>query len=99
MPVQEGYTPLYTAAARGYNDVVKLLLAANADPNCINIVSFILLWLSNNQLAINCLYYIHVCLQDQYTPLYIASAKGFNKIVKSLIAANADVNFLSEVSC
>jgi len=43
MPVQEGYTPLYTAAARGYNDVVKLLLAANADPNCINIVSFILL--------------------------------------------------------
>jgi len=41
--VQEGSTPLYTAAECGHNDVVKLLLAANADPNCISMVSFILL--------------------------------------------------------
>ena len=38
-------------------------------------------------------------LQDQYTPLYIASAKGFNDMVKSLIAANADVNCVCKVSC
>jgi len=40
--VQEGSTPLYTAADCGHSDVVKLLLAANADPNCVSIVSFIL---------------------------------------------------------
>ena len=40
-----------------------------------------------------CLY-----LQDQYTPLYAASAKGFNDVVKSLIAANADVNYMCKVS-
>ena len=38
-------------------------------------------------------------LQDQYTPLYVASAKGFNDVVKSLIAANADVNCICKVSC
>ena len=40
-----------------------------------------------------CLY-----LQDQYTPLYAASANGFNDVVKSLIAANADVNYVCKVS-
>ena len=38
-------------------------------------------------------------LQDQCTPLYVASAKGFNEVVKSLIAANADVNCICKVSC
>ena len=42
--------------------------------------------------------YICIYLQDQYTPLYIASALGFNDVVKSLIAANADVNCVCEVS-
>ena len=36
-------------------------------------------------------------LQDHYTPLFIASAKGFNDVVESLIAANAGVNFVSKV--
>ena len=36
-------------------------------------------------------------LQEQCTPLYIASAKGFNDVVKSLIAAKANVNCVSEV--
>ena len=36
-------------------------------------------------------------LQDHYTPLFIASAKGFNDVVESLIAANADVNVVAEV--
>ena len=38
-------------------------------------------------------------LQDQCTPLYIASGRGFNEIVKSLIAANANVNCICKVSC
>ena len=37
-------------------------------------------------------------LQDQYTPLYTASAKGFNDVVKSLVVANADVNCICKVS-
>ena len=38
--LQEECTPLYYAAERGYNDVVKLLLAAKADPNCVCILSY-----------------------------------------------------------
>ena len=33
-----------------------------------------------------------MCLQNQCTPIYLASGEGFGEIVKSLIAANADVN-------
>ena len=42
--------------------------------------------------------YICVFLQNQCTPLYVASAVGFNEVVKSLIAANADVNCVCKVS-
>ena len=38
-----------------------------------------------------------VYLQDQCTPLYIASAKGFNDVVKILIAAKANVNCVCKV--
>ena len=38
-------------------------------------------------------------LQDRCTPLYIASVKGFNEVVKSLLAASADVNCVCIVSC
>ena len=40
---------------------------------------------------------IYVCLQNQSTALYIASAEGFNDVVKSLIAANADVSCVCQV--
>ena len=43
------------------------------------------------------IYIIH--LQDQYTPLYAASARGFSEVVKHLIAANADVNCICKMSC
>ena len=33
--VYEKCTPLYVAAECEQNDMVKLLLAANADPNCV----------------------------------------------------------------
>ena len=36
-------------------------------------------------------------LQDQYTPLYVASAESFTDVVKTLIAANADVNCVCKV--
>ena len=36
-------------------------------------------------------------LQNQSTALYIASAKGFDDVAKSLIAANADVDCVCEV--
>ena len=47
----------------------------------------------SKSLFISCVY-----LQDQCTPLYIASARGFNDVVKMLIAANADVNCICRVS-
>ena len=40
---------------------------------------------------------LFVFLQDHCTPLYIASVEGFNDVVKSLIAANADVNYVCKV--
>ena len=46
----------------------------------------------------HCLHYVYVFLQDHYTPLYAASAEGFNDVVKTLIAANADVNCVCIVS-
>ena len=45
------------------------------------------------------LYKIMLIIQNDYTPLYAAAAKGFNDVVKSLIAANADVNCVCKVSC
>ena len=39
-----------------------------------------------------------IYLQDQCTPLYVASAQGFNDVVKSLIVAGADVNCVCIVS-
>ena len=41
----------------------------------------------------------HLLLQDQCTPLYVASTKGFTGIVKLLLAANANVNCICKVSC
>ena len=43
--------------------------------------------------------YGYICLQNMCTPLYAAAAEGFNEIVKSLVAANADVNCKDRVSC
>ena len=37
--------------------------------------------------------------QDQCTPLYVASARGFNDVVKTLLVANANVNCICKVSC
>ena len=37
--IQEQCTPLYVALANGYSDVVKSLIAGNADVNCICKVS------------------------------------------------------------
>ena len=34
MYLQNHYTPLYAASAEGFSDVVKYLMAANADVNC-----------------------------------------------------------------
>ena len=91
MLLQDNCTPLYIAAECGYNDVVKSLLAANANPNCICIVSYCTLKVNLDHAL--------MYLQDWYTPLYVASAKGFNEVVKLLIAANADVNCICKVSC
>ena len=38
--LQDYYTPLYAASARGLNDMVKILIAANADVNCFCKVSY-----------------------------------------------------------
>ena len=38
-----------------------------------------------------------VSSQDWCTPLYVASGNGFNDVVKTLIAANADVNCVCKV--
>ena len=70
---------------------MKSLLAANANPNCICIVSYY-------TLKVN-LDHVLMYLQGWYTPLYVASAKGFNEVVKLLMAANADVNCICKVSC
>jgi len=40
---QERWTPLHQAAAQGCNDVVISLLAAKADVNCIDKVSYIVI--------------------------------------------------------
>ena len=72
-------------------DVVKLLLAENANPNCIYNVSYF-----TSKINLD---HVLMYLQDQCTPLHVASARGFNEVVKSLIAANADVNCICKVSC
>ena len=71
---------------------MKLLLAANANPNCICIVSYCS-YIEDN------LDHVLMYLQEQCTPLYVASGKGFNEMVEDLIAANADVNCICKVSC
>ena len=76
---------------------MKSLLAANADPNCVCKVSWYFYFLVASYLTLSVVH-VYVCVQDQYTPLYNASARGFNEVVKSLIAANADVNCVCKVS-
>ena len=41
---------------------------------------------------------VFVHLQRQCTPLYVASAEGFNDVAKTLIVANADTNCVCIVS-
>ena len=41
---------------------------------------------------------ISIYLQNQCTPLYIASAGGFSDVVNSLLAANANPNSVCIVS-
>ena len=38
--LQNRCTPLYTASTRGFSDVVNSLLAANANPNSVCVVSY-----------------------------------------------------------
>ena len=45
MYLQDGCTPLYVASAKGFNDVVESLIAANANVNCICKVSYCVAWL------------------------------------------------------
>ena len=81
--------------------MVKLLLAAAADPDCICIVSDCTYMINVNAEVLHYAY-MHLQSSNQCTPLYVASARGFNDVVKSLIAANADVNCtykVSHVSC
>ena len=59
--VQEKYIPLYITAKCGHNDVVKLLLAANVDTECICIVSDHAWLMSTSRinyipLSISCIY-------------------------------------------
>ena len=41
---------------------------------------------------------LYITLQDGYTPLYMASMNGYDKIVKILTTAEADVNIADKVS-
>lgn len=80
--------------------MVKLLLAAAADPDCIYIVSdctYMIIVNTEDKLLLHRVY-MHIQNSNQCTPLYVASARGFIDVVKSLIAANADVNCIYKVS-
>jgi uncharacterized protein len=94
-------TPLYMASEYGHAEVVKLLLAANADVNIaerimgttpLNIASakghtevVKLLLAANADVNI-------ASKPIGLTPLIVASMKGHTEVVKLLLAANADVN-------
>lgn len=100
------WTPLQAAAALGYLDLVKLLLARHADPNTDNEESSLQLllqdyhnaWRSDIVGTVSALIAAHAKVNTHVgsSPLRLAAKKGFIEVVRELIAAGAEVNFVDD---
>ncbi len=91
---QDNRTALYIASCEGYDEVVRVLLAAKATVNTKRKVSFVVQTLSSQHAVIIVSHYV----QWGETPLMSASFKGNQKCVELLIDAGANVDMQKEVS-
>jgi ankyrin repeat protein len=106
--LQYGDTPLFLAAAIRHDEIVGLLVRANADVNAADKVWFVsllvptcalpcdLLNINMDSLSIGT-HTVHAWLQNGCTSLHWASRDGHTKIVEMLVQAKANVNAADKV--
>jgi len=98
--LSNGVTPLYIATAKGYTEIVKLLLTTDGiEVNKAAIDGSTLLLIASNfghieivKLLLASGAEVDKAINDDYPPLHSASANGHTEIVQLLLAAGAEVN-------
>ena len=88
--IKFGNVPLGIAAQMGHIKVIERLLQAKANINSQNKVYY-------SDIIIQLVFIIFVIAQDDKTPLYLASLKGHEAVVRLLIKEKADINICSKV--
>jgi hypothetical protein len=95
----DGATPLFSAAAGGYGEIVSRLVAAGAALNAATQVGTTPLWVAaymgHDEIVSDLTAAganLNAAVQNGATPLYIAAQRGHGKIVSGLVAAGARVN-------
>lgn len=91
-----GRTPLIHAAANGHADAVRLLVAANADVDTIDLLKISALWaacqVGDEEIVaelISAGAEVNVRGPAKETPLFAATSKGFAEVVAALLEAGA----------
>ena len=95
-----GTTPLIIAYEMGYFNLFSLLLEKNGNPNSLNQYGEPLLYMAsadgNHSIVFSLLQHgadpNQVVISNHYSPLIVASAKGYIKIVEILLEENVQIN-------
>lgn len=95
----DGWTPLYTAAYKGTQEIVNTLLASDANPNVRNKEGWGALHAACHQGhftivkdLLNAKAYLNTQSNQGTTPLFHAVEAGWMKIIKFIVERGADVN-------
>lgn len=99
----QGFTALHAAVSGGYTEIVKILLAAKANPNVVTKEGITPLHNAANGSYIELIKILlaananpNAATKEGITPLHNAADKGFAEIAELLLDAGADVSLKTE---